>query len=58
MRLTIEESLVGVVGLTWLAELGHTDLEIVQGTFNEAVAFFKVKKQVVPQGMLEMQMQC
>jgi len=53
MRLSVQELLVGVIGLSGLAELDHGNLEIVQRTLHETVVLFVMHKKVVPQGMLE-----
>lgn len=52
MSLTVQESLVGVIGLAGLAKLDHTDLQVVQGPFNQTVVLLIVNQQVMPQRML------
>lgn len=48
MSLSVKKPLVRVIGLAWLAELNHADLEVIKRAFNQAVVLFVVHQEMVP----------
>jgi len=52
MGLPIQEFFIRVICLTRLAELDHTDFEVVQRAFNQTVMLLIVNQQMVPKRML------
>ncbi len=53
MRLSVEEPLIGVVSLAWLAELNHADLEVIKRALDQAIVLLVVHQEVVPKWVLK-----